>query len=81
LLGDSAHAMVPFYGQGMNCGFEDCVEFFNILDKIGFSNLSGVLKSYSKMRRPDAFSICDLAIQNFEEVNSNKILHCKIKQS
>ena len=70
--------MVPFYGQGMNCGFEDCVEFFKLLDKFGFSNLEDVLKSYSKMRRPDAFAICDLAIQNFEEVHLKKSLYCKI---
>lgn len=68
LLGDAAHAMVPFYGQGMNCGFEDVVVFFEQLDKYGFVNLKQVLESYSALRVPDAHSICDLAQRNYEEV-------------
>ena len=59
LLGDSAHAMVPFYGQGMNCGFEDVLVFFEILDKIGFDNLDSVLSTYSEQRVPDSHAICN----------------------
>jgi kynurenine 3-monooxygenase len=68
LLGDSAHAMVPFYGQGMNCGFEDCIVFFELLDQYGIDNMDKVLAEYSKKRVPDAHAICDLAIRNYEEV-------------
>jgi kynurenine 3-monooxygenase len=61
--------MVPFYGQGMNCGFEDCIEFFDILDKHdGLSDMERVLSEYSNRRVPDAHAICDLAIRNYEEV-------------
>jgi kynurenine 3-monooxygenase len=68
LLGDSAHSMVPFYGQGMNCGFEDCVVFFELLDKHGFENLETIFDKYSEIRVPDAHAICDLAYQNYEEM-------------
>ena len=69
LLGDAAHAMVPFYGQGMNCGFEDCVVFFELLDKYGFDNLDQLLTKYSETRVPDAHAICDLAIRNYQEMS------------
>lgn len=69
LLGDSAHAMVPFYGQGMNCGFEDVVVFFEILDKYGFGEINRVLEEYSRIRVPDSHAICDLAQLNYEEVS------------
>jgi kynurenine 3-monooxygenase len=69
LLGDAAHAMVPFYGQGMNCGFEDVVVFFELLDQYGFDRLGQVLGEYSKQRVPDAHSICDLAQRNYDEVS------------
>lgn len=68
LLGDSAHSMVPFYGQGMNSGFEDVVVFCELLDKIGFSNLDELLSKYSEFRVPDAHAICDLAVANYEEM-------------
>lgn len=68
LLGDSAHAMVPFYGQGMNCAFEDCVVFFELLDKMGFDDLPNLLNKYSEVRVPDAQAICDLAYNNYEEM-------------
>lgn len=78
LLGDSAHAMVPFYGQGMNCGFEDCIVFFEKLDKCTststddscFSKIIGrVVKDYSKQRVPDAHAMCDLAHANYTEMS------------
>ena len=60
--------MVPFYGQGMNCGFEDVFVFFEILDSMGFGNINQVLEKYSELRVPDAHSICDLAVRNYDEV-------------
>ena len=74
ILGDAAHSMVPFYGQGMNCGFEDVVVFFELLDKIGFNNLDELLSKYSELRVPDAFAISDLAVANYEEVLKLSIL-------
>lgn len=68
LLGDSCHSMVPFYGQGMNAAFEDCVVFFELLDQMGFGNLDKLLSEYSTVRVPDAHAICDLAVNNYTEM-------------
>ncbi|XP_022092444.1 kynurenine 3-monooxygenase-like isoform X2 [Acanthaster planci] len=69
ILGDAAHAMVPFYGQGMNCGFEDCIVFNEFLDK--FSNdFAKALPAYSEHRNPDAKAMCDLAMYNYIEMRS-----------
>ncbi len=46
-MGDAAHAIVPFYGQGMNASFEDVTEFDNILDK-GYADWETVFKAYEK---------------------------------
>jgi hypothetical protein len=46
--------------------------FFELLDKMGFENLSDLLKKYSEVRVPDAFAICDLAMRNYEEVIDKK---------
>ena len=67
-MGDAAHAMVPFYGQGMNSGFEDCTVFFGLLDKYGMDDMETLLSEYSRIRVPDSHAICDLAIRNYEEV-------------
>ena len=67
LLGDSAHAMVPFYGQGMNCSFEDCRVFDSIIEKHG-TNWEKVFNEYSNQRKPNADAICDLAEENFYEM-------------
>lgn len=64
--------MVPFYGQGMNCGFEDVVVFFEILDSMGFANINQVLEKYSEVRVPDAHAICELAVRNYDEVSINE---------
>merc|ERR1719427_1109641 len=70
ILGDAAHAMVPFYGQGMNCGFEDCLVFHEILDKHGSDLKSGLIE-YSSTRNPDAESIIDLAMYNYLEMREH----------
>nr|CAD7396661.1 unnamed protein product [Timema poppensis] len=67
IIGDAAHAMVPFYGQGMNAGFEDC----RILDELMERNnddLSLVLPEFSQTRNEDAEAICDLAMYNYIEM-------------
>lgn len=67
LIGDAAHAIVPFYGQGMNCGFEDCVILNELIEKHG--DLNGkCLKEYETLRKPDGDAIADLAIANFIEM-------------
>lgn len=67
LIGDAAHAIVPFYGQGMNCGFEDCVVLNELMDKHGDLN-GACLKEYESLRKPDGDAIADLAIANFIEM-------------
>jgi len=67
ILGDAAHAMVPFYGQGMNCGMEDCRVLDEAFDKNG-DDISKALDDYSKHRNPDAEAMCDLAMYNYIEM-------------
>ncbi len=67
LIGDAAHAIVPFYGQGMNCGFEDCVILDELIDKHK-ENWPDILSEYQKLRKPDADAIADLAVGNFIEM-------------
>ncbi|MFI5150322.1 MAG: FAD-dependent oxidoreductase [Bacteroidia bacterium] len=67
LIGDAAHAIVPFYGQGMNCGFEDCVVLDNLIDKHR-ENWPAIFAEYQALRKPDGDAIADLAIANFVEM-------------
>merc|ERR1712228_195067 len=67
IMGDAAHAMVPFYGQGMNCGMEDCLVLEDCIDK-NPGNLEGALADYSETRNPDAEAMCDLAMYNYIEM-------------
>jgi kynurenine 3-monooxygenase len=68
LLGDSAHAMVPFYGQGMNCAFEDCRVLDSIIEKHGAENWETIFTEFALERKPNADAICDLAEENFYEM-------------
>jgi kynurenine 3-monooxygenase len=67
LIGDAAHAIVPFYGQGMNAGFEDCLVLNDLLDQLN-DDWNYVLPEYQKSRKPNGDAIADLAIQNFIEM-------------
>ena len=67
LLGDAAHAVVPFYGQGMNCGFEDVKELNEILDATG-ENWDDALNKIQYQRKPNADAIADLALYNYIEM-------------
>ena len=70
LMGDSAHAIVPFYGQGMNASFEDVVVFDGILDQFE-GNWETVFAEYNKVRKKDTDAIADLAIDNFHEMKDH----------
>lgn len=67
LIGDAAHAIVPFFGQGMNCGFEDCVVLDGLISKHK-ENWPAILDEYQRLRKPDGDAIADLAIANFVEM-------------
>jgi kynurenine 3-monooxygenase len=67
LIGDAAHAIVPFYGQGMNAGFEDCRILNHLLDQHS-NNWEIVLREFQQLRKPDADAIAQLALDNFIEM-------------
>lgn len=80
LLGDAAHAVVPFYGQGMNCAFEDCRVLSECLDEHR-DDLARALPEYDRLRIQNANAIADMAIENFiemrDKVGSKEFLHRK----
>ncbi|MFN6089264.1 MAG: FAD-dependent oxidoreductase [Cyclobacteriaceae bacterium] len=67
LIGDAAHAIVPFYGQGMNAGFEDCRVLNQLLDQFA-DDWDQVLPSFQEIRKPNADAIAKLALDNFVEM-------------
>lgn len=67
LIGDAAHAIVPFFGQGMNCGFEDCRVLNGLIDKHN-EDWDLILGEYQTLRKPDADAIAELALNNFVEM-------------
>ncbi len=74
LLGDSAHAMVPFYGQGMNCAFEDVRVLDSLLSEPAAASTGDqidwelVFAKYSELRKPNTDAIQDMAEENFYEM-------------
>lgn len=67
LIGDAAHAIVPSYGQGANCGFEDCSVLYDCL--LGANGDWGqALRDYEASRKPNADAIADLALEHFHEL-------------
>ena len=67
LLGDAAHAIVPFYGQGMNAGFEDCTILDAMHDQFG-GDWSQIIPAFAQQRQPDGNAIAELALRNFIEM-------------
>jgi kynurenine 3-monooxygenase len=66
LIGDAAHAMVPFHGQGMNCAFEDCVALADHLDQQ--PSLATAFAAFEAQRKPDAQAIQQMALENYIEM-------------
>jgi kynurenine 3-monooxygenase len=67
LMGDAAHAIVPFFGQGMNCGFEDCTTLLELHEKHS-GNWSQILTDFEKKQKPNADAIADMALENWVEM-------------
>lgn len=70
LLGDAAHAIVPFLAMGMNVGFEDCSIFEDLLNRYN-NNLSQVIEKFTMVRKPDTDEIADLSYKNFMDLISS----------
>jgi kynurenine 3-monooxygenase len=82
LIGDAAHAIVPFYGQGMNAGFEDCTVLSGLMDKAesgergagsgnethGGQDWGWILSEYERLRKPNGDAVAQLALMNFIEM-------------
>lgn len=72
LIGDAAHAVVPFYGQGMNSAFEDCELLEEVLRRHG-SDRAGAFSVFQATRKPDTDALAHLSMHNFEELRSGLI--------
>lgn len=70
LLGDACHAIVPFFGQGMNCAFEDCTILNNCLDEYG-QDWTRIFQIWEERRKINADAIADLALENFVEMRDH----------
>jgi kynurenine 3-monooxygenase len=66
LLGDAAHAIVPFHGQGMNAAFEDCTAFDELLDQ--HDAWEPLFAAFDRVRRPNAEAIAQMALENYVEM-------------
>jgi kynurenine 3-monooxygenase len=69
LIGDAAHAIVPFHGQGMNCCFEDCVEFDACLERE--TSWEGVFERFFSARKPNTDAIAAMALENYLEMREH----------
>jgi kynurenine 3-monooxygenase len=70
LLGDAAHAIVPFFGQGMNCAFEDCTYLDACIEKHG-DDWKKVFEEYEELRKINTDAIADMALENFIEMRDH----------
>ena len=69
LIGDACHAIVPFYGQGMNAGFEDISVLYELMNQYG-DDWKTIFSEYEKSRKPNADAIAELSYRNFMEMSS-----------
>ena len=84
LIGDACHAIVPFYGQGMNAGFEDISVLYEMIEKYG-DDWKTIFSEYQNSRKPNADAIAELSYRNFMEMSSktaddNFLLQKKIEK-
>ncbi|XP_042327384.1 kynurenine 3-monooxygenase isoform X2 [Sceloporus undulatus] len=70
LMGDAAHAIVPFFGQGMNAGFEDCLVFDELMERFQ-NDFCACLPEFSRLRVPDDHAISDLSMYNYIEMREH----------
>jgi kynurenine 3-monooxygenase len=70
LLGDAAHAIVPFHGQGMNCAFEDCLELDRCYEECG-GDWARTFALFYQRRKPNADAIADMALENYVEMRDS----------
>ncbi len=70
LIGDAAHAIVPFHGQGMNCGFEDTVVLADLLTATP-DDTAAVFAEFQRVRQPDADAIAKMALENYIEMRDS----------
>jgi kynurenine 3-monooxygenase len=76
LIGDSAHAIVPFHGQGMNCCFEDCVEFDACMAR--HTSWERVFAEFGALRKPNTDAIAAMALDNYLEMRE-RVAHPKFR--
>jgi kynurenine 3-monooxygenase len=67
LLGDAAHAIVPFFGQGINCGFEDCTVLLELIE-VHAPDWERVFRDFELARKTNTDAIADMAVENFIEM-------------
>ncbi|HVU94511.1 MAG TPA: NAD(P)/FAD-dependent oxidoreductase [Puia sp.] len=68
VIGDAARSILPFFGQGMNAGFEDCTILAALLNRS--NDWTAILPAFQEMRKKDSAAITDLSAHNFEEMAS-----------
>jgi kynurenine 3-monooxygenase len=70
LVGDAAHGIVPFFGQGLNCGFEDCLVLDDLFERAADeqTELSSIFEQFTALRKPNSDAIAKMALDNFDEM-------------
>jgi kynurenine 3-monooxygenase len=68
LIGDAAHSVVPFYGQGMNAGFEDCAVLNRLIDRRGTGDWQSLFAEFQALRKPNTDILAQLSVDNFHEL-------------
>jgi kynurenine 3-monooxygenase len=68
LIGDAAHSVVPFYGQGMNAAFEDCSILNHLIDRRGTGDWQALFAEFQALRKPNTDALAQLSVENFHEL-------------